>query len=189
MSNWNEQKKRKIHKVRSARLKPGGTLATPQSRTILVFECAAALCTMENAVLKICNLTWHVQKIEKWNMIRKKMKCLQYFLRRWSVLLPRHSSLINKPFINTIKLWHVQELKNETKCRWLPPRGWTFGVDFENSNPDPNQSSTMLNWALREGIPINIGCLELEKMSMKESDRVSKISSVALKKTVVWNPL
>jgi hypothetical protein len=37
---------------------PGGTSATPQSRKVPVFDCAVALCTMQNALLVISNLTW-----------------------------------------------------------------------------------------------------------------------------------
>jgi hypothetical protein len=36
---------------------PGGASATPQSRKIPVFDCAVALCTMQNALLVISNLT------------------------------------------------------------------------------------------------------------------------------------
>jgi hypothetical protein len=58
MSKQNEQKEReKIHTVRPAGLKPGGASATPQSRKIPVFDCAVALCTMQNALLVISNLT------------------------------------------------------------------------------------------------------------------------------------
>jgi hypothetical protein len=38
-------------------LKPGGASATPQSRKIPVFDFAVALCTMQNALLVISNLT------------------------------------------------------------------------------------------------------------------------------------
>jgi hypothetical protein len=54
MSKQSEQKeKEKIHTVRPAGLKQ----ATPQPRKIPVFDCAVALCTMQNALLVIRNLT------------------------------------------------------------------------------------------------------------------------------------
>jgi hypothetical protein len=37
---------------------PGGASATPQSRKTPVFDCAVALCTMQNTVLVTSNLTW-----------------------------------------------------------------------------------------------------------------------------------
>jgi hypothetical protein len=38
--------------------KSGGASATPKSRKNPVFDCAVALCTMQNALLVISNLTW-----------------------------------------------------------------------------------------------------------------------------------
>jgi hypothetical protein len=37
---------------------PGGAPATPRSRKNPVFDCAVAICTMQNALLVISNLTW-----------------------------------------------------------------------------------------------------------------------------------
>jgi hypothetical protein len=42
----------------------GGASATPQSRKLPVFDCAVALCTMQNALLVISNLTWLVARTE-----------------------------------------------------------------------------------------------------------------------------
>jgi hypothetical protein len=39
---------------------PGGASATPQPRKFPLFDCAVALCTMQNALLVISNLTWLV---------------------------------------------------------------------------------------------------------------------------------
>jgi hypothetical protein len=58
MSGQDEQREReKMHTVRPAGLKPGGASATPKSRKNAVFDCAVALCTMQNALLVISNLT------------------------------------------------------------------------------------------------------------------------------------
>jgi hypothetical protein len=58
LSKQNEQKEReKMHTVRPAGLKPGGASATPKSRKNPFFDCAVALCTIQNALLVINNLT------------------------------------------------------------------------------------------------------------------------------------
>jgi hypothetical protein len=58
MSKQNEQKERKnTYSQNQPASKPGGASATPFLRTIPVFDCAVALCTMQNALLVISNLT------------------------------------------------------------------------------------------------------------------------------------
>jgi hypothetical protein len=59
MSKQNEQKEReKYIQSDQPAWKPGGASATPQSRNFPVFDCAVALCTMQNALSMISNLTW-----------------------------------------------------------------------------------------------------------------------------------
>jgi hypothetical protein len=50
------EKKKYIQSDQPAR-KPGGASATQKSRKIPVFDCAVALCTMQNTLLVISNLT------------------------------------------------------------------------------------------------------------------------------------
>jgi hypothetical protein len=59
MSKQNEQKERNKMHTQSDQpaSKPGGASATPKSRKIPVFDYAVALCTMQNALLVISNLT------------------------------------------------------------------------------------------------------------------------------------
>jgi hypothetical protein len=58
MSKKNEQKEReKCIQSDQPASNPGVALATPQSRESPVFDCAVALCTMQNALLVISNLT------------------------------------------------------------------------------------------------------------------------------------
>jgi hypothetical protein len=58
MSKQNAQKERENTYSQTSRLEtPGGASATPQSRKNPVFDCAVALCTMQNALLVISNLT------------------------------------------------------------------------------------------------------------------------------------
>jgi hypothetical protein len=58
-ARWAERK-RKIKYIQSDQpaWKPGGASATPKSRKIPVFDYAVALCTMQNELLVISNLTW-----------------------------------------------------------------------------------------------------------------------------------
>jgi hypothetical protein len=55
---------------------PGGASATPQSLKYPVFDCAVALCTMQNALLVISNLTWLDQKPPKWRRWLAVRGCL-----------------------------------------------------------------------------------------------------------------
>jgi hypothetical protein len=58
MSKQNEQKMReKCIQSDQPAWNPVGASATPQSRKFPVFDCAVALCTMQNALLVISNLT------------------------------------------------------------------------------------------------------------------------------------
>jgi hypothetical protein len=47
---------------------PGGASATPQIRKIPVFDCAVALCTMQNAVSVISYSTW-LDKMHHWWLV------------------------------------------------------------------------------------------------------------------------
>jgi hypothetical protein len=59
MSKQNEQKERKkIHTVRPASLKPRRSFSYTAITKKSCFDCAVALCTMQNALLVISNLTW-----------------------------------------------------------------------------------------------------------------------------------
>jgi hypothetical protein len=57
MGKHNEQKERKIHIGRPAGLKTRRSFSYTIITEIPVFDCAVALCTMQNAFLVISNLT------------------------------------------------------------------------------------------------------------------------------------
>jgi hypothetical protein len=64
ISRWankmNRKREKKCIQSDQPAWKPGGALVTPQSRKIPVFDCAVALCTMQNELLVIRNLTWPI---------------------------------------------------------------------------------------------------------------------------------
>jgi hypothetical protein len=56
-TKWTERE-RKIHTFRPASLKTRRSLSYTIITKFPVFDCAVALCTMQNELLVICNLTW-----------------------------------------------------------------------------------------------------------------------------------
>jgi hypothetical protein len=57
-NKMNRKREKKCIQLDQPAWNPGGASATPQSRKNPVFDCAVALCTMQNALLVISNLTW-----------------------------------------------------------------------------------------------------------------------------------
>jgi hypothetical protein len=58
-TKWTESE-RKMHTVRPAGLKPRRSFSYTTITKKICFDCAVALCTMQNALLVISNLTWLV---------------------------------------------------------------------------------------------------------------------------------
>jgi hypothetical protein len=57
---------------------PGGASATPKSRKIPVFDCAVALCTMQNELLVISNLTW-LDYLKSWRQFKALRSTIWFF--------------------------------------------------------------------------------------------------------------
>jgi hypothetical protein len=165
-------------------LKPGGASATPKSRKIPVFDCAVALCTMQNALLVISNLTCHSLPLSNryWMVALKTYNEVMFFISvmpseirrskfrvRW--LCDDHiaaDSLRVETFLTPRYDSYLSALSKESSFQrsalyWLPPTSWLTIRAWGRLSVQG--AAKRVKWSISHSLRAAVYCLETARPS------------------------